>query len=732
MAREFTLRDFVQLIWRRRGLIVGLVLVSLATTAAFLYSTQPLYTAHADVLIDTKEARITDVEQVLSDSTPDKEALLSEIEVIRSRGLIEKVVDDYQLIRDPEYNEELRPLGAIRSFVAALIRLIDTVVPNDFASLWSSTEPGDDLSRERNATVDALLENLDVGMKGQSRVIAIRLASEDPVKAAQLANAIAEAYLIAQLDAKYDATRRANQWLSTKLQDMRVKVRESESAVEDYRRRAGLLQSSKDGTLIAQQVTDLNAQLMAARADRTAYEARLQQVRSLAQSPNGPEATVDVLGSPVIVDLLRQETEVKRKLAELSQELGDRHPRMVSVRSEVSDVQAKIRSEIAKILQKMENEAAIARTREASLQKSLTTLEQRLAQANVAQVQLRALEREAEANKSTLEGFLSRFQELSAQTDLSAHDITARILSRAPVPDQPSAPQKNLILGLVLVAASALSILVAFALESLDRGFRSGDQVEESTGVRTLGLVPMLPRAIVRDHGPEAYLVDNPSSLFAESIRSVYTSILIAGNRPPPRSVLITSSQPDEGKSTIAISLARMCAISGMKTLVIEADLRKPTIHRMIQAPQTPGLVEFYRGEAQIGDILHQDTVGGCSLLPSGKLVVDPVKVLASAEIRQLLKSLAAQFDLIIVDTPPLMAVSDARVLAPEVDSSVFVVRWGRTNREVVRLGLKTLLDTGTHLSGVVLSRVDAKRHAEYGFGDSSYYYRGVKRYYTS
>ena len=731
--REFGLEELFRLLWRRRGLISGVVALSLAASTVILMSIEPTYTAMTDILIDTKEARVTDLEQVLSDTTPDKEALLSEIEVIRSRALIERVVDDFQLVRDPEFNSNLQPLTAIGTALDNVETFLRGVLPEDLVSNWSPPDAqSDQQTSERNEAVDTFLDNLDVGMKGQSRVITIRFTSEEAKKAAQLANAVAEAYLLSQLDAKYEATRRANQWLSTKLQDMRQKVAESENAVEQYRSRAGLLQSSHEGTLISQQVTDLNGQLIAARADRTATEAHLQQARQLAQSPSGAEAAADVLGSPVIVDLLRQEAEVKRKVAELADELGDRHPRMVSARAEVSNVLAKIRAEINKVVQKLENDAAVARARETSLQKSLTAMEARLAQANTAEVQLRALEREADANKSTLESFLSRFEEISAQSDLSAHDISARILSRAIVPEIPSAPQKKLILGIVLVAASAFAVLLAFAIESLDRGFRSGEQIEEAIGVRTLGLVPVLRGTGPSSTRPEGHVVDDPSSLFGKSIRSVYTSILISGTRPTPRTVLITSSQPAEGKSTIAVCLARMCAISGLRTLVVEADLRKPMVHKMMGTPQVPGLVEFYRGEAALAEVLHHDAPTGAHILPSGKLVVDPVKVLGSVEVRHLLKTVAQQYDLVIIDTPPIMAVADARILAPEADSAVFVVRWGKTQRDVVRLGLKTLMETGAHLTGVVLSRVDSKRHAEYGFGDSGYYYKGVKGYYTS
>lgn len=728
--RELSLSDLMRLLWRRRGLIVGTVALGVTLALAILFAVTPSYTGSTQILIDTKEPRIaTSVEEVLSDSSPDKDAINSEIAVLQSWNLAEKIVTDYQLTRDPEFNDVLEPPNALQLAVKAVRNFVISLIPPDLLPPPSSGE--DENTIEFNDTVDSFIDNVNVTMVGQSRVIQIDFESEDPMKAAKLANAIADAYLLTNLEAKYDATRRANQWLSSKLDDIRQKVSESDKAVQVYRERAGLLQTATNGsTLISQQVTDLNANLIAARADRAAADARLQQVKQAIQTADGAETLADVLGSPIILELVRQETEVKRNLADLAEQLGDRHPRLISARGELSDVQAKMRSEVNKIVKKLENDSSIARAREVSLQQSLTQLEGKLAQANAAEVQLRSLEQDADANKATLQEFLSRFSDLSAQSDLSAHDISARVIARATPADKPSSPRKVLILAIVLVMTTAAGVLLAFALETLDQGFRSGDQVEEATGVRTLGLIPTLPGNTRRTGGPVNYIVGNPSSMFAESIRSVYTSILISYNRPAPRTVMLTSSQPKEGKSTICVCLARMCAISGKKTIVVEGDLRRPSIHKLMGVPQGPGLVEYYRGEATLEQVMHKDEATGAYVVPAGKLVVDPVKVLGSPQTRQLLTTLAQQFDLVVVDTPPLMAVADARIVAPDVDTTVFVARWGRTNREVVRLGLKTLLETGANLSGVVLSRVDAKRHAQYGFGDSGYYYKGVKQYY--
>lgn len=733
--RAFDFAELLRMFWRRKSLVLGIVVLLVGLAAVGLTVMTKLYTAQTDLMIESREQKVSDLQAVLGDVLPDKEGLLSEIEVIRSRRIAGKVVDQLRLVEDSEFNDELQPAGVVASLLADARDALAGVLPADtFAAFFSGEDPKlspeERLAREREAVIDEFLEQLAVSVKGQSRVIVIYFTSKDADKAATIANAVADAYILEQLEAKFEATQRANRWLAGKLQDLRRQVADSEGAVEEYRRRAGLLQS-KDGTLISQQVADLNAQLVMARSDRAAAEARLEQVQQMIRAAGDAQAAAEVLGSPTIQELSKQEAEVKRKLAELSQEMGDRHPRLISVRAELQDLQGKIKAEVGKVVQKLENEAAVARAREAALQRSAQALEARLGQANASEVQLRALERDADANKALLQQFLARFEEITAQSDLGAQQTNARVLSRAVAPDKPSEPKTLQVLLLVTVAASAFAAAMVLLVENMDRGFRSGEQIEQDIGARTLGLVPTL-KSKRRDGGPQGYVVKNPSSLFGEAVRGVYTSILVSHAKPAPRTVLITSSQPKEGKTTLACCLTRMCAISGKRVVIVETDLRKPSVHRAFGLPQSPGLLDYCRGEATREQILHLDQATGAYVVPAGRSGIDPAKALGSAEVRRLLAELAQEFDLVVVDSPPLMAVSDARLIAPEMDATVFVVRWGRTHREVVRHGIKDLLESGASVAGVVLSMVDPGKHSRYGFGDSGYYYHGVKSYYTT
>lgn len=733
--RVFDLGEFLRLLGRRKVPIIAFVIACCVIAIAILQAVTPIYTGVAEVLIQIRQHNITDIKAVFTDELTDKAAVSSEIEVLRSRGLAEQVADQLKIIQDPEFNPALQPPSPLARLQVAIGDLLLAHLPASASAALGLNRPqplsqDEELRLQRQAAIENFVERLSILPKGESRVIIISFDSESPEKAARVANAFADSYIMDQLDQKYEATRRANHWLSGKLDELRKKVSVSEGAVVAYRRQAGLIQGQQGDLLVSQQISELNGQLIISRTERAAAEARLGQVRELIRSSGGADAAREAVDSPVIIQLIAQETETKRKVAELQQEYGERHPRLVNAKAELRDVQAKLSSEVAKIVKTLENEAAVARAREAALQRALQQLESRVSQANTAGVQLRALEREADADKSLLEQFLTRSEQINAQTDFGIQQANARIISRANVPLYPSAPQKMLLLILTFVASAILAVLCVLLIEMLHRGFRSGEQIEEATGVRALGLIPMLKGGGRKGRHPEMTLVKHPSSLFGESVRSLYTSILISQNQAPPKTILVTSSFPKEGKTTLSACLARMCAMSGKRTVIVEADLRKPQVHKRLGVPQGPGLIEYFLGETDLSQVFYRDEVSGAYVIPSGKTTIDATKLLDSPEMGQLLAGLSAQFDLVILDTPPIMAVADARVLAPQVDGVVFAVRWARTDREVVKLALKKLKDSGARLLGSVLTQVDVEQHAQYGYGDSGYYHKGIKSYY--
>lgn len=728
-----TFVDFLQILWRRKAVVIATVFLACLIALIYLFTATPKYSAQVSILIQNKEDpfnQLAVIEAAITGGAGVGEDVLTEVEVMRSRRLAGKVVDGLDLVNDPEFNSALQPSNFFTDALSWLRpgKLLSLITPR--------SEPDASEERrkilEREDVLDAVLRNLTVSQLGASRLLFVSFMSEDPNKAATIANALADAYIVDRLDARYEETRRATDWLSQKIADLRTGLSDKEQVVEEFRKEAGLLAGATGSTLITQQVSELNAQLVVARTSRAEAEARLAQIRRMAQRPGGAAAAADVLGSPVIISLLTQEAEVKRMAAQLNDEYGERHPRMISVRSELRDVQSKISAEVAKVVQKLESDVGVAQARETSLQQGLEQLKRTMAQTNTADVHMRALEREVEADRTMLQSFMTRFEEMSAQLDLNQQS-TVRILSRAIGPDRPSWPNKALVMVVTFLGSTLLGIGLVFLLEQFDRGFRSGEQIESHTGVRSLGMVPALEGSRRRIGDPIDYVLKRPASSFGEAIRSVYTSILMAaGTDSAGHSVLITSCVPSEGKTTLSMCLARMFASSGRKVALIEADVRRPRASDSLRIPAQPGLVELLTDRADLADVLHKDEKSGAYVIPAGGPAADPTHILASPGVRSVVDALSKNFDLIIVDSPPLMAVADARILAPQVDSTVLVVRWGKTHRNVVGLGLKKLFETGAKVSGVVLAQVDSKKHAQYGYGDSAYYYKPIKQYYTS
>lgn len=715
-------RWMLRTLWRRKWAIL-LPALALAVLAALVVARiPPTYQGRAEVFVDPRQAAAGDP-HAASGGSPDAQTLASQVRVLQSRNLAYKAVEALELDEDPEFNTALRPPGPLeRAETWVRAQLASAGAPSATPDSATTPEP----AVVAAGIVDRFLAALHVELLPESRVLAVTFESHSPERAAQAANKLAEMYILDQLDAKYDATQRATSWLTDKIAELRRSVASAEQAVEKFRSQSGLLQGT-GGTMATQQASDLSAQLLVVRNARAEAEQRLAKVRQAVQT--GGAGGGDAGRSSALQQLLDQQTQVKRKLADLAKEFGDRHPQMIAARAELADIETKLQRERDRTVNTLESEVGAARAREASLARSLEQLRGKLGQSANAEIQLRSLERDAEASRSMLETFLARFEQATAQLDTSINEMDARIISRADVPAAPTFPPATRIIVLTFCVAALLAALLVFALEQLDRGFRSGEQIEKATGLRSLGLVP----AIGSDgKGPASHLLRHPSSMFGESIRSLYTGILLSPDVGPPRKLLVTSSQPKEGKTTISVCLGRMRALAGHSTVIVEADLRRPSMHRALGVGRGPGLTEVVLGEKALDEVLQRDPDSGAHFLLAGKLAPDPTEILSSAKMTQVLDELARRFELVVVDSPPLVAVSDSRLLAKQVDAAVLVVRWARTPRDVVGLAVKQLREARGDITGVVLSMVDPKKHAQYGFGDSAYYYGPVRRYYTS
>lgn len=718
---DINLRAILRVLWRHKAIIAGTVLVLTILSVIVLYQLTPRYGATARVLLDSRDREIANFDPATPGAPGGAEAITSEIEIIKSQRLAEKVIRELQLYDDPEFNEEMKAKGFMQSLGSTFDEMVQSLTGDEGEQLTPIELQFD---KERVAIIDSFLDRLSVARLGESRVVSITFESIKPETAVLVANTTAEFYLVEQLEARFEATQRATAWLSNRLNNLREQVEQTESAVEAYKREAGLIQG-KNVSLTAQQISELNTQLIIAQGERAEAEARLRQVTSLLESSDSVESAAEVLASPLIQSLRREEADIERRLAELSNEYGDKHPRLISTRAERADLRGKINAEVNKIVQNLRNEVSVVRAREATLRASLTDLEQRMGDLNENEIELRALQREADADRQLYETFLARFKETSTQEDIPNN--ASRIISPAELPRAPSYPNKPLTVLLVLIGSLILGVALAFAVEQLAPGFFSLEQVEDFLGVPALGLVPTIGSKKGR---PERYAVTNPLSELNEAIRTIYTAFSLSNAGQPPKVLLVTSAFPKEGKTTLSVLLGRVLAMLGKRVLLIDADLRRAEVHVRLDLPATPGLVELLSRESSLKDVVQFDKASGLYVVPVGRASPNAAELLNSERLEAVLDSASAEYDLVIIDSPPCMAVADARMLTHFADATIFVTRWGVTRREVVALALRQIQEAGGTIGGVVLSRVNVRRHATYGYGDSGAYYGTLQKYY--
>lgn len=704
------LREALALAWRGKWAVIGLaVFASLA--AALALARQPsTWDATAEILIDPRRERPFAFDQVVGDLPVDNAVVASEIAVLLSRDLLARTVDRLGLDNDPEF---AAPAPGPAARIETTLRAWAPALAD-----WPRLTPTPLAGPARDRAAAALARAARARQAGRSYVIALTVRSADPDKSARIANALAETYVENQLSAKYEATRRASAWLAGRIVDLEAKAAEAETAVERYR--AGQSLGDAQGPAVAeQQLAEINSQLVAARAARAEAEARHGQITRLIAA-KGEGAAANVLSSPLILNLRQQRAEVKRREAELATRYGPKHPQMINVRAELSDIGAALSAELRKRVATLSNEVEVAAAREAALLAALSELEERTVDLSRASVGLRRLEREAAANRRIYEDVLSRYKETSESQEVQQAD--ARVISAAAPPERPAAPRRGLIAALAGLGGGLAGLGLVFLGELMANTFRTAEEAQRLLGLPVLARIPRA-RGLTRRGGLPARLEAEPNSALAEAARELRTGLTLSRLDDPPRVALVTSAAPGEGKSTTCVALALLYARMGKRCAIVECDMRRPSLGRAIGAAAAgPDLIAALRGEATADEALRPVGRGGAVALTVNRPTPQAADILSSERFAALVANLRARFDLVLLDTPPALAVADAAAAARAADACLFLLRWNHTPRQAAAEALERLRQAGAAPCGVALSMVDLKREAGYRYGG----YRGA------
>ena len=730
------LREMVRILRRRYRLLVlpPVALVGLALVYSFLATT--LYTATSTVLVDPRRASVVETNQsVLSNFGTDDATIESQTLLVQSVAILERVVSRLKLTEDPEFKPKPGLLDPVR-------RLFSSSGP-------SSSGPSDGASPEgaaKSRSVEILQRRMKVTRQGTTFLVNIAVSSESPQKAATIANTIADAYFEEQVRAKYDATRIAASWLNGQIDDLKSRVVASERAVEDFRS-ANNLMVSQGVTLNDQQITDLNNKLIAARVQTAEARAKYEQVQDIAKSGGDPGGINAAISSEMITKLRTQYADIAKNEADLSSKYGARHPLVANVRAQRRDTQRLINEEIRRVLDSTKHDYDVSRSREESLQQSLDQLQGVSTSSGQAQVRLRELQREAEANRTLYESYLARSKEATAQESLEMPD--SRIVTKANVPIRPSSPKTRMILGLAMMLGLGAGCVLAFLVDYLDGRVKTLEQAEAISGVPALAAIPLIGarelaglarrgRSELDRYDPKTtkllpsalqppltrYAIDEPGTFFAEAIRAVRLALQRTMRSQPVKVVLVTSALDSEGKTTLSTNLAQSLATLGIRTLLIDGDLRNPQVTRALCPRAHAGLLDVAMGWVSPEHAVLVDHSTGLSILPSTTIKqVDMItELMFSERIVDVLDYFRHRYELIVIDSPPLVPLVDGRALAELADRIILALAWDQTPGEVLSHAMDLLSPVSDRVMGTVLTRVDLSRLQFYDYYRSSAY----------
>jgi len=460
--------------------------------------------------------------------------------------------------------------------------------------------------------------------------------------------------------------------------------------------------------------------------------ARASSLRASLASGGSGDAAREALQSPTITALRTQQAELSRKRAELSAQKGPRHPQMLEIDRQYQSLDEQIQIEVRRIISSVEDEARIAQQSVASIDETLTTQQQQLAEQNLGEVPLRERERDAEASRQLYEALLTRYREIAAQSGIEQPD--ARVVSRASIPTKPSSPKPalNLIIGILL--GSALGALCVLVVEMLEQSFRTPEDVQSRLNIPCLGQVPFLDRRTRTVDGelltPESFVLKRPLSAFGEALRGVRAGAFFSSPDRKVKVLAVTSALPDEGKTTTSISLARISALAGSKTVLVDCDLRRRSSTHCIGLEVEKGLTEVLFRTATLNEVIQKDPGSGVDIVPLAQAEFTPRDLFGSDAMRTLIEALRTRYDVIILDSAPVLPVSDTRVLASVADSVLMVVRWGRTPTPIVRNAIDQLRAHGASIAGVVLEGVESGLVSRLLYDKPDYYSELYQTYY--
>ena len=695
-TESLDLISYWRVIQRRKFGILGLAafLTLLVTVVVFMMT--PIYSSTVTILVEQTKAKMLSIDEVYSGVSSDQAHYQTQVEMLQSNALMEAVVDKLNLTAHPLFNDADKK--SMFSFLGV-----------------GSSKPTD--AQRRKGIAEHLSKQVQVEGSKKSQLIKITVSSSDAQFAATLANTIADVYVDLDLEARYKMTQKATGWMNVRLIALKDNLDKSEQVLQKYREEHNIISSTslELGGAASQLGANLG-NLATAKMARAQAQANLDQVR---KAKGREESLPMIQRNPLVMGLMGSVTERERLVATLSNRYGNDHPKLIQAQADLTKAKEDLRLQVADVVSGLEREYELARNNENILAGAVSEAKQSIQGSNRKEFELLGLERDVKTNRELYDMFMSQLKGTSAVSDMQS--VVARVVDPAIANNTPIKPKKQMIVMLAFVLSLMLGVAVAFLLEHLDTSVRSAEDAENKLGLPMLAAVPVVE--VAADQVAGLHYRDAPKSLFSESIKTIRTGILLSGIDHPKKTLVVTSSLPGEGKSTVAINLA-LAHAQTKKVLLIDADMRRPSIAKVLGLDNThPGLSMMVLGVEKLEDCVYNIEGSTLDILTAGSIPPNPLELLLSERFQELLAGMGDKYDTIIIDSPPVQLVSDAVVLASMATGVVFVLRADSTPFPLARRAIRTLQRGGANLFGVVLNQTNFKNEEYYGgYGKYNYH----------
>jgi len=714
-ANSLDIVQYWKAISKRRWSILALMILMTILATLIVFAVKPLYKGAAVLLIEQGKNKVVSIEEIYSKGIVEPQYYQTQVEILKSDELARKVVEKLKLQNHPEYD----PRQTESDIVARWIPLFRDPKPKSEEDAIK-------------AAVRRFKKDLDIELVRNSQLARISFVSYDRELAGTVPNAVAEAFIESDLEARMAMTQKASDWMRGRMGELRGKLDAAEKALQDFRDREHIVDVKGVAMSGAsKQLDDLTGRLVEARQKRLQAESAYslsQQVRTGTRAQTSFDSVPAVMRDPLVQRMKEQEGEAERRLSDAQNRYGPEHPKMIQAKSELAAAKENTRRQIDVVVNGLSREYEAARANEIATEQALAQSKADIQGFNKKEFQLGILEREVQQNRGLYELFVNRLKETAAAGDMQS--TIARVVDPAIVPSGPYAPRKVLIISVVALATLVIAAMLALLLDRLANTVNSTSDVENRLGYPVLGVLQKIKGFMKKGMASELAFFQDTQSTFAEAVRTVRTSVLMSALDEMHKVVVITSSVPEEGKTTLSFNLA--CALGQVKkVLLVDGDLRRPKVSRLVgRDPRAPGLADLVAGQAQVSQCVFFDDRAGVHILASGTVPPNPLELLSSARFQSVITKLKEAFDIVVIDSAPLQLVSDAQVLSQFASSVIYVVKADATPYQVAQNGLKKLRRVNAPILGVVLNQLDLEKAEKYYDEYSGYRsYKGYKKY---